>query len=105
MKSPTTDRTFTAAEERLVKEDGFPAFLILSAEERHAAWERKPPRPMKPFVDPRFEQDRALREQEKKLMQVQRIQKMKAGLTKKAAAPFSTKGLQWDIRYSRWVND
>ena len=105
MKSPLTGRTFTPQEERLVTEDGFPAFLILNAEERHAAWERNPPKSMPRFADPRIEQDRAMREEEKRIKAQTRIVKMKAGLARKQTTPFSTKGLRWDTNNSKWIPD
>jgi hypothetical protein len=44
-------------------DDGLPAAFIMTKAERHALWEATPPKNVQTFLDPRIEQDRALREQ------------------------------------------
>lgn len=76
MKHPTTGRAFTAAEQHIVNQ-GFPPFLILSAEERKAAWANKPLSTMPAWVDPRIEAEKVMRAQMKIDATKQRIARLR----------------------------
>jgi hypothetical protein len=53
--------------QQMMLDDGLPSAFIMTAQERHALWEANPPKNSPSFLDPRLEQDRQLREQQKKL--------------------------------------
>src|SRR5665213_533604 len=52
--------------------DGLPAIFTMSKAERKAAWDARPPKPYH-FTDPRIEQDRQLRAQQKQEQTQKRI--------------------------------
>jgi hypothetical protein len=54
----------TPAQQLMIK-DGLPVALILSPQERKAIWDANPPKQLSRFVDPRIEQDRQLRAEQK----------------------------------------
>lgn len=76
MKHPTTGRAFTAAEHHIINQ-GFPPFLILSAEERKAAWASRPITTIPAWVDPRIEAEKVMRAQMKIDATKQRIARLR----------------------------
>jgi len=83
--------------------DGIPEFLRVRPDDiarRKAAWDAMPP--PKPFVDPKYEAAKALREQQKKIETTVRIARLKKSLAK--PAKINTTGLTWSTKYSRWEN-
>src|ERR1017187_4308136 len=58
-------------------DDGLPAAFIMTPQERKALWDKNPPKAAKPFTDPRLEQDRTLREQQKKEATAARIKALR----------------------------
>lgn len=92
--------------QRIMVEDGLPAKLLLTQDQRAAAW-----RPYlelvwtHSFKDPANEQQRAIREQHKREAAALRIRKLKAGQARKAVAvkPATIRGKRWDSRNNKWV--
>lgn len=82
-------------------DDGIPAFLKLTPEERKAGWERHPPRAMPAFttersVDPATAAFAAELAAQKKL-------KTKARISRMLAPKVDTQGKRWDSRTCKWV--
>lgn len=87
--------------------DAIPAFLRLTAEERRAAWERNPPKPM-PAEERSRELDE-LRAAARKQAAYERIEAMKLKQAAKKAKPVAVKidhkRMRWDARRNRFVED
>lgn len=88
--------------QRQMVEDGFPAALLLSSDERAGLWRRNPPKPIM-FNDPLLEQQRALRDQQRREAASIRITKLKASLARKRQTSFDHSNHRWDSIRNRWV--
>lgn len=91
--------------QRVMAQDGVPLFCFMTPAERRAAWERDPPKAPALWVDPRQEELRIAREQQRKEEAAARIAAMKRNLEKKNKKPFDPTGHRWDTRYCKWVKD
>lgn len=92
--------------QRIMVEDGLPAELLLTQEQRTAAWEPDTGVTWThSFKDPATESQREIHEQFKREATARRIQKLLARKARKAAAvkPATIRGQRWDSRRNKWV--
>lgn len=94
--------------QKLMVKDGLPKSLLLSVDERRAAWEANPPRPM-PLYDPkpRTSDAETLRvaaelEEQRKAHARAKIERMKLKFASKA---IDHSKMRWDQRLGKFVED
>jgi hypothetical protein len=76
-----------------------PSCLLLTAEQRRAAWERRKPPKVSQGITAPPKQQRKIR------AQIRGRSKSPDEKNKRGSTPKSTKGMRWDLRLSRWVPD
>jgi len=94
---------------------GFPLFLLISAEERFAAWERNPPKAMPKFADTRkspeqLAAEEAVLEAQREEAKAKRLKKEllltgKPAVDDALAVPADLSGMVYDQRRMRFVPD
>jgi hypothetical protein len=90
--------------QQLMINDGFPAELLMTAEERQAAWARNPPKAVEHQLDrPREESAAtiALRAE----LSAQAKLKTNNRKTKKEKIALDTTGMRWNQRQAKWISD
>jgi hypothetical protein len=103
--STSTAQTVSRAQQ-LMLDDGLPAQLLLTQEQRSESWKANPPPQHHPaFYDAKNEQQRELRERLKREATELRIKKLLANKARRAQQikPEDIRGKRWDPRSNKFI--